>query len=310
MIAQGRIDTHQHIVPDYYVDWLAGHGLRTIGDRAQPDWSAAGALEFMDSMDIATAVLSLATPNVYVGPAEERLQMARRVNDTVADLTRDVPSRFGVFASLPLPDIAASLREAERALDELGADGIICLSHVDGTYISDRSFDPILELLNDRSSVLFVHPNIPPFDPMPGVNPGAADFLLDTVRAAIGLSIADVPARFPNLSVILSHGGGFMPFAAERFAAVCGGGDTELGLARLRSFYVDTALSSGRPALDAIRSFVDPRRILFGSDWPWAPTPRARRFTELLDGYGLPRAEAAAIARGNAERLFPRFAAH
>jgi predicted TIM-barrel fold metal-dependent hydrolase len=308
MTGRRRIDTHQHIVPDYYVEWLSGHGLGTIGDRPQPGWTEGSALEFMDAMDIETAVLSLATPNVYVGPAEERLLMARRVNDTVADLARERQDRFGNFASLPLPDLNASMHEAERAIDELGADGIIVLSHVDGTYISDPSFEPILELLDDRSSVLFVHPNIPPFDPMPGVNPGAADFLLETVRAAIGLSIADVPGRFPNLSIILSHGGGFMPFAAERFAAVCGGGDTELGLARLKSFYVDTALSSGRASLDAIRSFVDPERILFGSDWPWAPLARAGRFTELLDGYGLPAAEDAAIARRNAERLMPRLA--
>lgn len=308
MTSRRRIDTHQHIVPDYYVEWLARYGLRTIGDRPQPDWSVSAALEFMHEMDIETAVLSLATPNVAVGPDDERARMARRVNDTVAELARAHTGRFGSFASVPLPDVAASVREAERAVDELGADGVIVLSHVDGTYISDPAFEPLLELLDDRSSVLFVHPNIPTFEPMPGVNPGAADFLLETVRAAIGLSIADVPGRYPNLSVILSHGGGFVPFAAERFAAVCGGGDAELGLARLKSFYVDTALSSGRPSLDAIRSFVRPDRILFGSDWPWAPTPRSGRFTRMLDEYGLPAEEDAAIARGNAERLLPRFA--
>ena len=180
-----RIDVHQHAVPEFYVEWLAEHGQRSIGDRPQPAWSVESALAFMDSKQIGTGVLSVATPNVYLGAADERLRMARRVNDELAEVARTSGGRFRFFASLPLPDVDASLDEARRCLDELGALGVIVLTHVDGVYISDPTFRPVLELLDSRGSVLFVHPHVPPFEPAPRVNPGAPDIQRETGRAGI-----------------------------------------------------------------------------------------------------------------------------
>lgn len=306
--ASGRIDTHQHAVPDFYVEWLAGHGQRSIGDRQQPAWSAEAALSFMESQHIAKSVLSLATPNVYVGPQEERTAMARRINDELADLARHSDGRFEFFASLPLPDMDASLVEAQRCIDELGARGVIVLTHVDGVYISESRFQPILDLLDSRGSVLFVHPHVPPFDPAPGINPGAADFLLETVRAAIGFCLEGVHEKFPDLKILLSHAGGFLPFAAARFAAVCGEGDVELGLSRLRRYWFDTALSTSPPTLNCLLQFADPEQIVFGSDWPWAAAPRVRFFTDMLEGQAEQLGEdvVESIEWRNATRLFAR----
>lgn len=303
-----RIDTHQHAVPDFYVEWLAEHGQRSIGDRSQPSWSPESARVFMDSMRIGTSVLSLATPNVYLGRQEERTRMARRVNDELAGLARTSDGRFEFFASVPLPDVDAAVDEARRCIDDLGALGVVVLTHVDGTYVSDEQFHPLLELLDDRRSVLFVHPHVPPFEPAPGINPGAADFLLETVRAAIGFCLAGVHERFADLKILLSHAGGFLPYAAARFAAVCGDGDVELGMTRLRRYWFDTALSTDAPTLDCLLRFADPGRVVFGSDWPWAADSRVRWFADMLeDREDEVRPEVvAAMARGNAERLFEK----
>lgn len=303
MASPVRIDTHQHALPDFYLHWLRGHGLGAIGDRAQPSWSSADALTYMDRLEIATSVLSIATPNVWVGPSAERVEMARRLNETLAGLSGAHGGRFAFFANVPLPDIDQSIEQARIAIDELGAPGVICLTHVDGVYISDRRFRPLLEFLNDRRAVLFIHPHVPPFDPAPGINPGAADFLLDTVRAAIGFCIEGVHEAFPDLRILLSHAGGFLPFAAARFAAVCGNGDVELGLARLRGYWFDTALSTSPQALDCLLSFADPSKIVFGTDWPWAPEPRVRFFLEMFENHTLAPRLREAIEHRNATAL-------
>lgn len=306
--SSGRIDTHQHAVPDFYLEWLVQHGLGAIGDRSQPQWSASSALSYMERMNIRTSVLSVATPNVYVGPQAERTRMSRRLNEALAELARASAGRFEFFASVPLPDIDAAVEEARYALDELGAAGIVCLTHVDGTYISDSSFLRLLELLDDRRSVLFVHPHVPPFEPAPGINPGAADFLLDTVRAAIGFCLAGVHESSPNLRILLSHAGGFLPFAAARFAAVCGHGDVQLGRARLRRYWFDTALSTSPQALDCLLRFAEPGKIVFGTDWPWAAEPRVRYFADMFDDYEFEPDVRRAITSTNALALIPRLA--
>jgi len=215
------------------------------------------------------------------------------------------PARFGFFATLTLPDIDGAIAEAAYALDELGADGIVLLTNVRGVYLGDASIEPLMEELERRRAVVFVHPSELPAPPVPGIPPFAADFLLDTTRAAINMARQGWLDRYPNVKVILSHGGGFVPYAAERIARMCSpDGDSANGLQRLRRFYFDTALASSPYALPSLLAFADPTHITFGSDWPYAPKERSLHFARLLDGFELEGDVRAAIDRGNAERLF------
>lgn len=109
--------------------------------------------------------------------------------------------------------------------------------------------------------------------------------------------------------MILSHGGGFIPHAAERIARICSpDGGNPGGIARLRQFWFDTALSSSNYALPTLLAFADPTRITFGSDWPHAAKPRGLYFAGMLDEHPLDAALRRGIARDNALRLFPRLA--
>ncbi|EIP84754.1 hypothetical protein A33K_18609 [Burkholderia humptydooensis MSMB43] len=145
---------------------------------------------------------------------------------------------------------------------------------------------------------------------MAGIPPYVADFLLDTTRAAINIAKAGWLERFPDVKFVLSHAGGFVPYAAQRIARVVSPDNSnEGGLARLRRFYFDTALSSSPYALPALLAFADPSRITFGSDWPYANKDRSVDFTRMLEAFPLTDAQRQAIYRGNAERLFPRLAA-
>jgi hypothetical protein len=77
---------------------------------------------------------------------------------------------------------------------------------------------PLMDELNRREVVIFVHPSELAGNTVPGIPPYIADFLLDSVRAAINLSHTGVMDRYRNVKVILSHAGGFLPYCAVRMS--------------------------------------------------------------------------------------------
>ena len=301
-----RIDTHQHIVPPEYAAWLEKHGV-LAGGLPIPQWSTEGALDLMESAGIATGILSVSTPGSHLGNDAEARAMARSVNEFAADVVQAHPSRFGFFATLTLPDVDGAIAEAAYALDTLGADGVVLLTNVRGVYLGDSSIDPLMEELNRRKALVFVHPSELPTPPVPGIPPFVADFLLDTTRGGINMCRQGWMDRYPDVKIILSHGGGFIPYAAERIARMCSAdGVAATGVQNLRRFYFDTALSSSPYALPSLLAFADPTRITFGSDWPYAPKSRSLHFAQLLDEFKLSTEVRGAINRSNAEKLFPR----
>lgn len=308
-MAPARIDTHHHIVTPRYRAWLEARG-KTAGGKAIPAWSPVQALRFMDANQIAIAVLSVSTPGAFVGDKSEAREQARILNTETAEVVAGNRRRFGFFATAALPDVEASIHETTFALDHLSADGVVLLTNTDGVYLGDPSLDPLMAALNERRAVVFVHPGEPPMAPVPGIEAFVTDFLLDSVRAALNITKSGTLERYPDVRFILSHGGGFLPFAAARVgAAVSPDGKMDSGLQRLRKFYFDTALASSAYALPSLLAFADPERITFGSDVPYATETRSGWFTSELDRFELGSELRAAIAAKNALTLFPRLAA-
>jgi aminocarboxymuconate-semialdehyde decarboxylase len=238
--------------------------------------------------------------------------MARRVNDYTADLASVHTSRFGNFATLPLPDIDGALAEIEYALGTLKADGVILLANYLGKYLGDETFEPVWAELGRRKAVVFVHPGQPPLPTIPGVAGPLVDYPFDTTRAAVQLVLNGVLTRHPGSHIILAHAGGFVPYASHRFAELAkvfrnDADDSGDLLKSLRSFHFDTALSSGPAALPSLKAFAGTDRILFGSDFPYAPAQVGAVFSAALDAdCSLSREAHEAINHDNAWRLFPR----
>jgi predicted TIM-barrel fold metal-dependent hydrolase len=88
--------------------------------------------------------------------------LARRVNESAAELSRDHPGRFGFFAGLPLPDLEGSLVELDHACDVLHANGVVLMSNAGGLYPGEPSWEPLWRALNERSAVVLLHPTSPP----------------------------------------------------------------------------------------------------------------------------------------------------
>ena len=111
---------------------------------------------------------------------------------------RIYPDRFGFYASLVLPDLDGSLAEAAYAFDVLKADGIVLHCAMNNIYLGDPIWDPLMEELNRRKAVIFVHPSELSGPPAKGIPPFSADFLLDTTRAAISMAKAGLLEHFPT----------------------------------------------------------------------------------------------------------------
>jgi 6-methylsalicylate decarboxylase len=309
-----RIDTHHHLIPPDYRKALQKAGLTAAAGRVLPDWSPEASLQTMAELGVGTAILSVSTPGTafLAGPADATA-LARDLNDYTAELAAAQPDRFGFFATVPLPHIDESVAEVVRSLDELHADGVVLLANNGGTYLGEEGQHPLFAALNDRSAVVFIHPAELPAPSVPGVPPFATDFLLDTTRAAYLLVSNGIRSRYPNIRFILSHAGGFVPYASYRLAVTISG-DTGRSWADVlddfSSFYFDTALSSSAAALPTLLAFAKPGHITFGSDFPYAPVAAGKLFAAGLETYpGIDGNALAAIERTNALALFPRLGA-
>jgi predicted TIM-barrel fold metal-dependent hydrolase len=306
-----RIDVHQHLLAPDYVRLLHRHGIDQAGGRALPSWSPQAALNVMDELGIATGVVSVSTPGVGFLQGREAAAVAASLNDYSADLVRQHPRRFGFFATLPMPDYRASLAEARRALETLGADGVVALANTRGTYLGEDlpGSKDLFDYLDSRRAVVFVHPADLPGPPAAGMSPFAADFLLDTTRAAYLLVRNGVRRRHPHIRFVLSHGGGMVPYAAHRMAIAIAAETLQRPgsvLQEFSGFWFDTALTASPASLPSLLAFAAPGHVVFGSDWPFAPAQVGRYFSRKLDTYGLQADELRAIHRDNALRLFPR----
>lgn len=297
-----KIDTHHHFLPRSYVE--AGLASRIPNFRV-PDWSPERAIDMLDQHGIAEAILSVP----FAPEGSDAPVLIRGCNDMAADLRARFTGRFGHFATLPLPDIEASLAEVAYCRDHLDVDGFLIMCRYGDDYLGDTVFDPLFSELDRLGAIVFTHPQV--HGSAPVAPPAVLEFPFDTTRMATNLILKATQRRFPGIRFILSHGGGTLPYLSPRIALAVDmipGGNERIGDVgeALRGFYYDTALSAGSATMTALSMVADPYRILFGTDWPMAPDPAVAKTSnvieELCNSGVLPHA----TLRGNAARLLGR----
>ena len=323
---QYRIDIHHHIIPQFYVEALKSIGITTSFGLPFPKWTPEETLNVMYKNGIATAITSISTPGVYFKDPEFSKDLAHRCNQYSAQLVKEYPSRFGAFASLPLPDVEGALNELEYAMDELHLDGVVLMSNVEGCYPGNAAYEKLLAELNRRKAVVYIHPNDSPDPEVPSYIKGPLDAALDTTRAVMSLLYSGALERYSDIKIILSHVGGMVPFLARRIALGCfeearqtnydrgmydfnlKAKDVEVRIKILSRLYYDILSPAGNGAFRTLQELVDPSHILLSTDYAFLPSRFVSSKIAAFRRYkGFNKQTIAAIERDNALKLFPRF---
>jgi 6-methylsalicylate decarboxylase len=298
-----RIDVHHHVVPPQYADDSMPIKL--------PDTEAQ--LRSMDDWHIRTAITSL-TPRVILKNMHRLREVARTCNEFQARMALEHLSRFGSFALLPLPDVDGALEEITYALDILHLDGVGLFSSVNNRYLGDPLFDPVFDELNRRQAAVFIHPTHceATTETHLGAPPFVVEYVFDTTRAIVNLIFTGTLKRYPDIRLIVAHGGGAVPFLAQRISMLEGhrkAPEVANVIPTLRALYYEIASTTTGYALRSLQELVDPKHILWGSDLPFVYGERLQEEVDHWEVYnGFNADERMAVERRNALRLFPRFA--
>lgn len=329
-----KIDVFNHIFPKEYFAKITSvmpepvdmhKRVRSIPTLVDLD----ARFRIMDRFDDYVQVISLAGPPVdEFGPPALASQLARLANDGLAELVHRYGDRFvGFVASLPMTDPDAMMREAERALRELGAVGVQVYTNILGRPLVNDDTMPLFDLMAQVDRPIWLHPirgaDFPDYKTERKSHYEiwwVFGWPYETSAAMAHMVFAGLFDRHPNLKVITHHMGGMVPYFAGRVA-----GWDQLGvrttdedyrplLQRLRHrpqdyfrmFYADTALFGARDATLCGLRFFGPERTLFATDMPFDPEHGARfvRSTiEVIESLDLTDEERYAVYEGNARRL-------
>jgi 6-methylsalicylate decarboxylase len=296
-----RIDVHYHVGAPPWMEALNKHKLMV---PVWKGWSVAKAIEDKDRDGVALSMISTTWPGLWFGNADETRRLARDCNDFAARLRSDHPGRFGIFAAVPMPDVDATLAEIAYAFDRLDVDGIGFLTSYGSKWFGDPAFDPIMDELNRRKALVYVHPTVPDCcqNLIASVPRQIVEFGADTTRVIAQLVFGGQAQKYPDVRIIFSHGGGTMPFLYTRFVNhVRIPSVPQDALLQLKRFYYDTAAVGLAPPMAALRKVAPLSHILFGTDYPFetaADTAQQLRDSGVFDAQ-----EIAGIEYANARSL-------
>jgi predicted TIM-barrel fold metal-dependent hydrolase len=221
---------------------------------------------------------------------------------------------FWRLSYLPLPDVDTSLKELSYALEVLELDGIVVFTNSNGVYLGDPALEPVLEELERRKAVIYVHPNPSP-DPAAhsqGLPDNLIDFTTDTNRAVAQMHSMGRFSRTPNVKYIFSNAGGSIPYLAARIEIVDkmgfipGGEQRGTAADMFRRIHWDTALAASDPVLRMLRDVAGIDQVLYGTDFPYLRRDLAVGSKQrILQSTDLNDRERADIFGRNAPRLLP-----
>lgn len=270
--AQNVIDVHSHIITPEYVSALKSEDRLSDEGFPLPKYDVESHLRWMNEAGVETSVLTLAAPQPTLP------DVVRMTNEVAARIKKEHPGRFMFCAALPLPDVDAAIREAEYALDTLGADGIKLATNVGGQYLGVPELDSLFAILNERKAVVILHPHRPEpvnREVMMQTPLAMQEYLSETTRAVTNMISRNVLARFPNVKVVVPHCGAYLPLAIPRMKSLTpvmqankmvGDIDWE---ANLRTLYYDLAGAHSPEVIRMLLTITTPDHLLYGSDYPY-----------------------------------------
>src|SRR5208283_2187414 len=177
---------HHHLVAPGYVKFLQENKVRDFPVKGEKE-----CIEDMDQAGVEIALCSTIGPGFWFGNVADTKRLAREINDYTGMMIAKYPKRFGVFTTIPLPDIDGSLKEIEYGFSTLKADGVFMHT-------------------NWGNAIVYTHPKDAACceGVLPGVGSGTVEYTMDTARTMVSLLYSGTAAKYPNIRWIFSHGGG------------------------------------------------------------------------------------------------------
>ena len=273
-------------------------------------------------------LLTIAGPNIEsITEPRDAVEIARIANDELAELVHKHPDRFiSACACLPMTDVDAALREAERAIDQLGFCGVEIFTDINGKPVDSPEFFPIYERMAAYDLPILLHPRRTNTTADYAGEP-TSKFLIytnfgwpfETSMAMARLAFGGVMERFPTLKIVTHHAGGMVPFFHKRIELSWEFNERLMGyqhdgqrmtrrpIEYYKSFYADTAIQGNTPALMCAFEFFGADHMVFATDSPYDDEMGERVYRETIpavDGMPVSVDDKRKIFEGNARRLF------
>jgi 5-carboxyvanillate decarboxylase len=272
----------------------------------------------MDATGIDVAVLALTSPGVQPLPVDEAKPMVRGANDTLAKAVARRPSRYVGMTSIAPQDPAWSAEEIRRGAHELGFKGVMVNSHTQGEYLDDPKFDPIFRALADTGQPLYIHPQTPPdsmIDPLleAGLDGAIFGFGVETGMHLLRLMTIGIFDRYPDLQIIVGHGGEALPYWLYRLNFMHLAGVRSNRYERMKPLQKDlfaymrenvmvtTSGLAWEPAIKFAIEVLGEDRVMYAMDYPYQYLADEVR---THDNLPLPATTVRKLMQTNAERVF------
>lgn len=317
----GAIDVHAHYFPPDYVQAARGRlndagvlpdatGFLTSYPPLDDDPAFTGAfderIQLMDAANIAVQVLSFSAGNVWHPDQAVRADLVTRFNDGCVEAIQPYEHRFRLFANIPLPFVEASIVETERVSEFSSFAGVSVCTHSAGISIDDTRWDPLYEMWNELRLTVFVHPDgfCAP-DILGGHFLGwALGAPFDDCIAAVQLMVSGTLERFPNITWIIPHAGGVLPFLLERVDRVWGSyshllPDGPPPRDSVRKLVFDSATPSSQ-AMALTNEVMGFDQLVLGTDFPFANRRDLAASQQVLMDSGMSQANLENVLYRNA----------
>ena len=316
------IDVHTHVISKTYLEALASEGITSgkIGFPMQ-EWNLEQRLAEMDTFGVQAQVLSVSSPGLRFWSGDQAAALARTLNEELAEIVRAHPRRFGAYATVPLPDVSTALKEITYCLDELKMDGVCLMTNYEGRYPGDPDFAPVMEELNRRKAVVFMHPTESVcIDELKfGYPAPMIEYPFESTRMVVSLLDSDTISRCPDIKFIVSHGGGTLSITEPRILELApmkhrlSPADSAVLANKLKeqiaTLYFDMAIVCFPPTLAAIQLSHDSSKLMMGFDQPFIPASAIGKAKQTLQEFkAFSQEEHESIDFRTALVLFPELA--
>lgn len=273
-------------------------------------------IDLMDKNGITVQVLSISGPGAELMPGQVGIDIAKAVNDGLAEATRKHPTRYAGFAHLPLAAPEACAKELERCVKDLGFVGAIVNGTIGGKFLDDARFDAILSMAEQLDVPIYLHPHLPP----PAVKeayysglPGTASIAIstagwgwhsETAIHVLRLVLSGALDKHRKLKLIIGHMGEGLPLMLARLDDVSRPHIKHLqrpiSAQILEQVWLTTSGMFTQPPLLACLQTFGLDRLMFSIDYPYAPNEEGRRF---LNECTFSPSDMAKFCHGTADKL-------